>query len=119
MTTKPEEPAESELLSQIHCGFCGKREKEVAQLVAGPNVSICNECIDLAIECLQERNIVPSSVYKMSLVQLREIELSFQETIDKIRDQFNEKKDVIDESTRPYQKKIRIEAEILGPKRFH
>jgi ATP-dependent Clp protease ATP-binding subunit ClpX len=27
------------------CSFCGKSEAEVQKLVAGPNVSICNDCI--------------------------------------------------------------------------
>jgi ATP-dependent protease Clp ATPase subunit len=96
MKTIPEEPAKSEALSKLHCGFCGKREKEVAQLVAGPNVSICNECIDATLEFFKENNIAPSSVHKMSLVQIREILLCFQEMIDESRDQFNAKNDMID-----------------------
>lgn len=30
------------------CSFCGKSEKEVAKLVAGPKVFICDECIVIA-----------------------------------------------------------------------
>jgi hypothetical protein len=29
---------------KLHCSFCGKSNDEVAKLVAGPNVFICNEC---------------------------------------------------------------------------
>ena len=29
------------------CSFCGKKEKEVERLIAGPGVFICNECIQL------------------------------------------------------------------------
>jgi ATP-dependent Clp protease ATP-binding subunit ClpX len=29
---------------KFHCSFCGKANDEVAKLVAGPNVFICNEC---------------------------------------------------------------------------
>lgn len=30
-----------------YCGFCGKEEREVDRLIAGPPGYICNECIDL------------------------------------------------------------------------
>lgn len=33
-----------------HCSFCGKSQKEVRALIAGPTVFICNECIDLCKE---------------------------------------------------------------------
>ncbi len=32
------------------CSFCGKEEAEVAQMVAGPGVCICNECVSLCAE---------------------------------------------------------------------
>jgi len=35
------------------CSFCGKTEPEV-QVVAGPGVYICNECVDLAAKVLEE-----------------------------------------------------------------
>ena len=31
------------------CSFCTKEEEQVAQMVAGPGVYICNECVDLCI----------------------------------------------------------------------
>jgi len=36
------------------CSFCGKSQEEVNKLVAGPNVYICDECIDLCNEIVQE-----------------------------------------------------------------
>ena len=36
------------------CSFCGKSQKEVTKLIAGPKVYICNECIDLCNEILKE-----------------------------------------------------------------
>lgn len=30
-----------------YCNFCGKADGEVARLIAGPNVHVCNECVDL------------------------------------------------------------------------
>lgn len=39
----------------VHCSFCGKTEKQVHKLIAGPNgVYICDECIDLCDEILAE-----------------------------------------------------------------
>jgi len=33
-----------------HCSFCTKPEAQVAKMVAGPGVYICNECVDLCTE---------------------------------------------------------------------
>lgn len=38
----------------LSCSFCGKSQDEVKKLIAGPNVFICNECIDLCNEILKE-----------------------------------------------------------------
>ncbi|HEV7192284.1 MAG TPA: ClpX C4-type zinc finger protein [Jatrophihabitantaceae bacterium] len=32
------------------CSFCAKEEPEIAQMVAGPGVCICNECVGLCVE---------------------------------------------------------------------
>ncbi|MGM0681652.1 MAG: ClpX C4-type zinc finger protein, partial [Thermodesulfobacteriota bacterium] len=45
--------AEGDDLSVI-CSFCGKRQGEVKKLIAGPNVYICDECIDLCNEIVSE-----------------------------------------------------------------
>ena len=34
----------------LYCSFCGKDQRSVAKLVAGPSVFICNECIDFCSE---------------------------------------------------------------------
>ena len=36
------------------CSFCGKSQNMVERLVAGPNVYICNECIELCNDILSE-----------------------------------------------------------------
>ncbi|MDO5717982.1 MAG: ATP-dependent Clp protease ATP-binding subunit ClpX [Tissierellia bacterium] len=42
----------------IECSFCGKTQEEVDRLIAGPNVYICNECISLCTEIIdQECNL--------------------------------------------------------------
>src|SRR3990172_5874257 len=33
--------------SDLRCSFCGKKRTEVKKLIAGPTVYICNECVDL------------------------------------------------------------------------
>ena len=43
-------------MSGSNCSFCGKNQKEVSKLISGPQVYICNECIDLCNEILIEEN---------------------------------------------------------------
>ncbi len=38
----------------LHCSFCGKSQKEVRKLIAGPDVFICDECVDLCNEIIEE-----------------------------------------------------------------
>lgn len=38
----------------IHCSFCGKNQEEVKKIIAGNNVFICNECVELAEEIIRE-----------------------------------------------------------------
>ncbi len=39
---------------QLKCSFCGKNQEQVRRLVAGPNVYICDECIELCQEIIEE-----------------------------------------------------------------
>jgi ATP-dependent Clp protease ATP-binding subunit ClpX len=39
----------------LKCSFCGKTQKQVAQLIAGPGVYICDECVELCNEIIDER----------------------------------------------------------------
>lgn len=39
----------------VRCSFCGKTQEEVRKIVAGPGVYICNECIDLCKEIIDEQ----------------------------------------------------------------
>ncbi len=39
-----------------HCSFCGKNQDEVNKLIAGPDVFICDECIDLCNEIVQDES---------------------------------------------------------------
>ena len=40
--------------SHLKCSFCGKSQEQVKKLIAGPGVYICDECVDLCIEILDE-----------------------------------------------------------------
>src|SRR5690625_1674999 len=39
---------------QLKCSFCGKSQEQVRKLVAGPGVYICDECIELCAEIVEE-----------------------------------------------------------------
>jgi ATP-dependent Clp protease ATP-binding subunit ClpX len=40
--------------NELRCSFCNKPQREVKKLIAGPNVYICNECVDTCNEILAE-----------------------------------------------------------------
>ncbi len=41
----------------LACSFCGKSQREVKKLIAGPTVYICDECIDLCNDIIAEENL--------------------------------------------------------------
>jgi ATP-dependent Clp protease ATP-binding subunit ClpX len=43
----------------LYCSFCGKSRHEVKKLLAGPQVFICEECVDLCYDICREQNILP------------------------------------------------------------
>ncbi|KPC53838.1 ATP-dependent Clp protease ATP-binding subunit ClpX [Amantichitinum ursilacus] len=51
MADKPKDKSKEKLL---YCSFCGKSQHEVTKLIAGPQVFICNECIELCNDILKE-----------------------------------------------------------------
>ncbi len=46
----------------LKCSFCGKSQKQVKKLIAGPGVYICDECIDLCNEIIEEELSEPSEL---------------------------------------------------------
>jgi ATP-dependent Clp protease ATP-binding subunit ClpX len=46
----------------LKCSFCGKSQKQVKKLIAGPGVYICDECIDLCNEIIEEEFSDPHEV---------------------------------------------------------
>src|ERR1041385_5229635 len=52
----------SEGNEQLLCSFCGKSQRQVKKLIAGPGVYICDECIDLCNEMIDEELTAPSTL---------------------------------------------------------
>lgn len=63
---------------QLRCSFCGKSQDQVRRLIAGPNVYICNECIELCQEIVEEE-FVENYDYDMEEVPTP---LDIKETLD-------------------------------------
>ena len=57
----------------LKCSFCGKSQKQVKKLIAGPGVYICDECIDLCNEIIEEELSETSELQFDELPKPREI----------------------------------------------
>ncbi len=57
----------------VKCSFCGKSQKQVKKLIAGPGVYVCNECIDLCNEIIDEELKDQTEVSLEKLPNPREI----------------------------------------------
>ncbi|MCM0619790.1 ATP-dependent Clp protease ATP-binding subunit ClpX [Nocardioides bruguierae] len=57
----------------LKCSFCGKSQKQVKKLIAGPGVYICDECIDLCNEIIEEELSEGTEVGLDELPKPREI----------------------------------------------
>ncbi|WP_067461258.1 ATP-dependent Clp protease ATP-binding subunit ClpX [Actinomadura macra] len=57
----------------LKCSFCGKSQKQVKKLIAGPGVYICDECIDLCNEIIEEELSETSDLKWDNLPKPREI----------------------------------------------
>ena len=44
----------------LYCSFCGKSQHEVRKLIAGPTVFICDECVELCNQIIDEATVVES-----------------------------------------------------------
>ncbi len=58
---------------QLLCSFCGKSQRQVKKLIAGPGVYICDECIDLCNEIIDEELTAPPTFELENLPKPREI----------------------------------------------
>ncbi len=57
----------------LKCSFCGKSQKQVKKLIAGPGVYICDECIDLCNEIIEEELAEATEIGLVELPKPREI----------------------------------------------
>jgi len=57
----------------VKCSFCGKSQKQLKKLIAGPGVYVCNECIDLCNEIIDEENTEETEASLEKLPNPREI----------------------------------------------
>ncbi|WP_067781409.1 ATP-dependent Clp protease ATP-binding subunit ClpX [Actinomyces vulturis] len=63
----------AESVDLLKCSFCGKSQKQVKKLIAGPGVYICDECIDLCNEIIAEELTDSSTATDVSLPKPLEI----------------------------------------------
>jgi len=56
-----------------HCSFCGKHKDNVARLIVGHDVAICNECVDLCQTLLNDKKITSKNATKFDIPDPREI----------------------------------------------
>src|ERR671938_2112783 len=57
----------------LKCSFCGKSQKQVKKLIAGPGVYICDECIALCNEIIEEELSTPAQLDLDNLPRPRDI----------------------------------------------
>ena len=57
----------------VKCSFCGKSQKQVKKLIAGPGVYICDECIELCNDIIEEELAESSEVHFDELPKPTEI----------------------------------------------
>ncbi len=57
------------------CSFCNKSQRYVRKLVAGPNVNICDECVDICLDVLAADRIARSACSRGSAVMRTSISL--------------------------------------------
>ena len=63
----------------LHCSFCGKNQNEVAKLIAGPSVFICDECVDLCNEIISDELEEKSSKSNEKLTQTSRNKCNFRQ----------------------------------------
>ena len=65
--------ARAESVDLLKCSFCGKSQKQVKKLIAGPGVYICDECIELCVEIIEEEINADASEFSFELPKPKEI----------------------------------------------
>lgn len=55
---------------EIRCSFCGKTQSEVKRLISGPNVYICDECIQVCMDILEEDHLFDDNGVDLADIEL-------------------------------------------------
>ena len=59
---------------KVKCSFCGKNQNQVRKMIAGPNVNICDECVEICCDIIdEERNKIPENDGILNLPKPKEI----------------------------------------------
>jgi len=95
---------------QLLCSFCGKSQRQVKKLIAGPGVYICDECIDLCNEIIEEELAETPELKLEDLPKPREI---YEFLNDYIVGQDNAKK-VLSVAVYNHYKRIQVGAQADG-----
>jgi len=65
----------------LRCSFCGKSQNEVKKLIAGPSVYICNECIDICNEIINDDEQAETATVRSTLPKPQEIKAFLDEYV--------------------------------------
>ena len=59
--------SERDELKRVRCSFCNKTQEQVRKLIAGPDVYICDECVSLCGEIIQDalRDFSDDTTFKL------------------------------------------------------
>jgi ATP-dependent Clp protease ATP-binding subunit ClpX len=71
----------SDSKNTLYCSFCGKSQRELRKLIAGPTAHICNECVELCMDIIVEEN-------KSSFVKSRDGIIPAPKEIGKVLDDY-------------------------------
>lgn len=74
-------PTKFDDTKQLRCSFCGKTQDQVKRLIAGPNVYICDECIELCSEIIEEELETPYDEATVDMPKPKEIKAHLDEYV--------------------------------------
>lgn len=69
------------LKGELYCNFCGKKQTEVKNLVAGPNVYICDQCIILCVDIIREKDPTFSQGFECPMRLQTEVVKEYEKTM--------------------------------------
>lgn len=90
---------------QLRCSFCGKAQEQVKKLIAGPNVYICDECVDLCFDILED-DVKDSSQFNENFTIPKPIEI--REKLDEYVIEQDEAKKVLAVAVYNHYKRIAL-----------